>query len=91
MQVAQCALLADGPVLSSSATDKSAAKLGPQDFEILKVVGQGAFGKVSRARGLVDHVGGGSHVGCLLGELLSMCKRLVGKGTIHKRTSSLPW
>lgn len=50
VQVAQCALLADGPVLSSSATDKSAAKLGPQDFEILKVVGQGAFGKVFQVR-----------------------------------------
>jgi hypothetical protein len=46
VQAAQCALQADGPVLSSSSTDQSAAKLGPQDFEILKVVGQGAFGKV---------------------------------------------
>jgi hypothetical protein len=52
---AQVALLSDGPVLSASATDASAPKLGPQDFEILKVVGQGAFGKV---RGLLRGRGG---------------------------------
>jgi hypothetical protein len=27
-------------------TDKTQPKLGPHDFEILRVVGQGAFGKV---------------------------------------------
>eukprot|EP00878_Enallax_costatus_P016535 GHUV01017348.1.p1 GENE.GHUV01017348.1~~GHUV01017348.1.p1 ORF type:complete len:478 (+),score=209.34 GHUV01017348.1:238-1671(+) len=31
-------------------TDKTQPKLGPQDFEILKVVGQGAFGKVFQVR-----------------------------------------
>lgn len=33
-------------VQAVAVTDKTQPKLGPQDFEILKVVGQGAFGKV---------------------------------------------
>jgi hypothetical protein len=49
---AQRDLLADAPNLESAAvTDKTQPKLGPHDFEILRVVGQGAFGKV----GGVDH------------------------------------
>jgi hypothetical protein len=44
---AQRDLLADAAYVQSAAvTDKSQPKLGPQDFEILRVVGQGAFGKV---------------------------------------------
>jgi hypothetical protein len=44
---AQQDLLADAAYVQSAAvTDKSQPKLGPQDFEILRVVGQGAFGKV---------------------------------------------
>jgi len=44
---AQRDLLADAPNLECAAvTDTSQPKLGPKDFEILRVVGQGAFGKV---------------------------------------------
>jgi hypothetical protein len=44
---AQRDLLADAPHLTcAAATDRGTPKLGPQDFEILRVVGQGAFGKV---------------------------------------------
>lgn len=44
---AQRDLLADAVCVQSVvATDKTQPKLGPQDFEILRVVGQGAFGKV---------------------------------------------
>lgn len=46
---AQRDLLADAPNLeSAAATDASQPKLGPHDFEILRVVGQGAFGKVGK-------------------------------------------
>jgi hypothetical protein len=46
---AQRDLLADAAYVQSAAvTDSSQPKLGPQDFEILRVVGQGAFGKVGR-------------------------------------------
>lgn len=45
---AQRDLLADAPNLQSAAvTDQTQPKLGPHDFDILRVVGQGAFGKVS--------------------------------------------
>jgi hypothetical protein len=44
---AQRDLLADAPNLESLAvTDTSQPKLGPHDFDILRVVGQGAFGKI---------------------------------------------
>jgi hypothetical protein len=36
----------DGPVESSCVEGSPSSKVGPQDFEILRVVGQGAFGKV---------------------------------------------
>jgi hypothetical protein len=49
---AQRDLLADAPNLESAAvTDKTQPKLGPHDFEILRVVGQGAFGKVGTGGG----------------------------------------
>eukprot|EP00775_Hariotina_reticulata_P010697 gene10697-10854_t len=48
---AQRELTADAALVQSSAvTDTSQPKLGPQDFEILRVVGQGAFGKVFQVR-----------------------------------------
>ncbi|KAF8056117.1 ATPK2 [Scenedesmus sp. PABB004] len=48
---AQRDLLADAACVSAAAvTDASQPKLGPQDFEILRVVGQGAFGKVFQVR-----------------------------------------
>lgn len=57
MAKAQRDLLADAPNLESAAvTDSSQPKLGPHDFEILRVVGQGAFGKVGGWGG-----GGGSY------------------------------
>jgi hypothetical protein len=36
----------DGPVQASISSDSAHRKVGPHDFEILRVVGQGAFGKV---------------------------------------------
>lgn len=52
MAKAQRDLLADAPNLESAAvTDKTQPKLGPHDFEILRVVGQGAFGKVREGLG----------------------------------------
>ncbi|WIA23180.1 hypothetical protein OEZ85_001507 [Tetradesmus obliquus] len=50
---AQRDLLADAAYVqmqSAAVTDASQPKLGPQDFEILRVVGQGAFGKVFQVR-----------------------------------------
>eukprot|EP00200_Dunaliella_tertiolecta_P003728 CAMPEP_0202360384 /NCGR_PEP_ID=MMETSP1126-20121109/13346_1 /ASSEMBLY_ACC=CAM_ASM_000457 /TAXON_ID=3047 /ORGANISM="Dunaliella tertiolecta, Strain CCMP1320" /LENGTH=747 /DNA_ID=CAMNT_0048954081 /DNA_START=226 /DNA_END=2469 /DNA_ORIENTATION=- len=48
VQRAQAELDSDGPVLQSSNTKQNPlqAKVTPQDFEMLRVVGQGAFGKV---------------------------------------------
>lgn len=51
VEQAQEELDRDGPVQSSSVTGGSSAqRVGPQDFEILRVVGQGAFGKVFQVR-----------------------------------------
>lgn len=50
VEAAQTELDKDGPVQSSCATDSSSTKVGPHDFEILRVVGQGAFGKVFQVR-----------------------------------------
>eukprot|EP00879_Flechtneria_rotunda_P007007 GHRR01007356.1.p1 GENE.GHRR01007356.1~~GHRR01007356.1.p1 ORF type:complete len:309 (+),score=95.71 GHRR01007356.1:311-1237(+) len=48
---AQRDLLADAACVQSAAvTDTTQPKLGPHDFEILRVVGQGAFGKVFQVR-----------------------------------------
>ncbi len=51
VQKAQAELLSVGPVLCDAATSigdgGGAARVNPTDFEILRVVGQGAFGKVS--------------------------------------------
>eukprot|EP00983_Pelagomonas_calceolata_P102425 1158802-Pelagomonas_calceolata.AAC.7 len=51
VQRAQAELDSDGPVLQSSNTKQNPlqAKVTPQDFEMLRVVGQGAFGKVRPA------------------------------------------
>jgi hypothetical protein len=47
MQRAQALLDADGPVLfSNSNHSPMQSKVTPRDFDMLRVVGQGAFGKV---------------------------------------------
>ncbi|GBF95208.1 serine threonine kinase [Raphidocelis subcapitata] len=44
-------LLCDGPVQSCAATGMPpSTRVGPRDFDILRVVGQGAFGKVFQVR-----------------------------------------
>lgn len=50
VEEAQSKLDQDGPVLASSCTENATTKVGPHDFEILRVVGQGAFGKVFQVR-----------------------------------------
>lgn len=50
IQQAQAELERDGPVQSSSVTSGSPRKVGPVDFEVLRVVGQGAFGKVFQVK-----------------------------------------
>lgn len=50
IQEAQAELERDGPVESSSVIGNPSSKVGPQDFEILRVVGQGAFGKVFQVK-----------------------------------------
>jgi hypothetical protein len=47
VEQAQAELEGDGPVQSATVTDTHQSKVGPCDFEILRVVGQGAFGKAS--------------------------------------------
>jgi hypothetical protein len=51
VEQARLELRCDGPVESCAATGMPAStRVGPRDFEILRVVGQGAFGKVSGCR-----------------------------------------
>ncbi|KIY92510.1 hypothetical protein MNEG_15452 [Monoraphidium neglectum] len=51
VEQARLELRCDGPVESCAATGMPAStRVGPRDFEILRVVGQGAFGKVFQVR-----------------------------------------
>lgn len=52
---AQHEMIHDGPVSMCATTNMPPTKVGPEDFQMLRVVGQGAFGKVFQVQYKRDH------------------------------------